>query len=1011
MDNFLNFFVKQKKLALAFTISIISVGLLILNGIQRNQFPIVDLEIMIVTTAYPGASPEDVEKNVTNLIEDELRGVTGIDKYTSTSSEGLSVIVITLDQDLDDTKSVKQEVREAINRVRSFPVEVVDLPKVTDAQPSRGILRVGIGAKYLNYEQLRNKVDDISHYLERVEGVSEVAKDGYLDKQIQIHLNPDKLNQYKLSLNEVINSVSSRNKRYTVGTNHNKINEKNIVVLAKFGNDAPLEDVVLKSTFNGPVIHLSDVATIVDGNVEQTDIVRINGKKGFILTIFKHDYADVIDTVDLVQNELEAFNQKNNNQLQFSYSSNESSRVKNRLEIVTNNGAIGLLMVLIVLSVFLNLKTAFWVALSLPVSLLGTVLLLGVFGENINLISLAAMILVLGIVVDDSIVVAESIHHYKQKGLRGVEAAVIGLKRVIMPVITTITTTILVFSSMFLMGGTMGKFIYVIPLVVIFALLLSLSEVLIALPAHLVSTKEEIVQKSWFNKVESYFSVVIARVLKWRYLAVGVFIFVLGFSLYFAKNNMQFVLFPVIGADSIHAKMQMSKSSSLSHTEITSKQVEALINEVVGENIRSVSNDVSRTKAAFNIDLINVNQRTESAMTLLKRLKARAYKVKGVEKLTFSVKRPGPPQGEDIQIGLIGSNDIQRQSASNQLEQIMSNITGIDNLNRYDEPGKERLEVVLDFAKMARLNVDLLSVSNYLKTAFTGIDITHVRQGQTDVSFRLYLGDGENSQAFIKQLKISNKTGNLVPITQFSKVRLIQGEPNFNHFDGQRATVISASVNDEIINLSGVTKKILTQLNAGENYLDIEVKVEGGSEDTQKSMQDFIKAFIFSILGIYLLLLLLFNSYTQPLLVLSAIPFALVGVIWAFFLHGEPLSFFAVLGTLALVGVIVNDSLVLVNHLNFLKQQDPTLDIHKWIVQGTTDRLRAVVLTTLTTLAGIIPLAYGIGGVDLLLQPMALALGYGLLFGTLMTLVLLPCLYLMNYDFVNWIARFRKQNT
>lgn len=1003
MDTFLNFFVKQKKLALVFTISIISAGLLVLNGIQRNQFPIIDLEIMVVSTVYPGASPEDVEQNVTNLIEDELSSITGIDEYTSTSSEGLSVVVVTLDQDLDDTKSVKQEVREAVNRVRSFPAEVVDLPKVIDAQPSRGILRVGVGAEHLNYEQLRNKIDYISTHLERIKGVSEVAQDGYLDKQIQIRLNPGKLNQYKLSLSQVINSISARNKRYTVGTNHSKTDEKNIVVLAKFGSNAPLEEVVLKSTFNGPIIRLSDVATIVNGNVEQTDIVRVNGKKGFILTIFKHDHADVIDTVDLVKNKLEALNQKNDNQLQFSYSADESLRVKNRLEIVTNNGAIGLLLVLIVLSVFLNLKTAFWVSLSLPVSLLGTVILLGIFGENINLISLAGMILVLGIVVDDSIVVAESIHYYKQKGLRGIEAATTGLKRVIMPIITTITTTILVFSSMFLMSGTLGKFTYVIPLVVIFALLLSLSEVWIALPAHLVSAKEDITQKSWFDKVEAYFAVLIARILKRRYAVVGMFVFLLGFSLYFAKNNMQFVLFPTVGANSIHAKMQMSKSSSLSHTELISEQVEALINEVVGENIRSFSNDVSRTKAAFSIDLVDVNQRTESSTALLKKLKARADEVQGVKKLTFSVKRPGPPQGEDVQFGLIGSNNIQRQAASDKLEKIMLNIAGVDNINRDDDPGKERLEVVLDFAKMARLNIDLLSVSNYLKTAFTGIDITHIRQGQMDVSFRLYLGDRDNSKDFIQQLKISNKTGNLVPITQFAKVRLIQGESDFNHFNGQRATVVSASVDDEIANLASVTKQIITQLNADEVYPNIEVKIEGENKETQKSLQDFVKAFAFSVLGIYLLLLLLFNSYTQPLLVLSAIPFALVGVIWAFFLHGETLSFFTALGSLALVGVIVNDSLILVNHLNFLKQKEPTLGIYERVIQGTTDRLRAVVLTTLTTLAGIIPLAYGIGGVDFLLQPMALALGYGLLFGTLMTLVLLPCLYLMNYEFVNWV--------
>lgn len=1010
MDNLLNFFVTQKKLALVFTISVIAIGLLVLNGIQRNQFPIVDLEIVLVTTVYPSASPEDVEQNITNPIEDELKNITGLDEYTSISQEGYSTIQITLAQDVSDVSQVKQEIREAVNRVRNLPDEVVDLSKVSDAQPSRGILRIGVGAKHLDYAGLRDLVDEMTLIIGRVEGVSEVAQDGYLDKQIQIYLNPDKLAQYKLPLNQVIGAIAKRNKRYTVGTNHSLDAEKNIVVLAKLDANSSIQDVVLKSSFNGPVIRLSDVATIKDGNVEQSYIVRINGKKGFILTAFKQDNADVIDTVDLVKEKLSAFNQKYDNKLQLSYSTDESKRVKNRLEIVTKNGAIGLVMVLIVLSLFLNFKTAFWVALSLPVSLLGTVALLGFSGENINMISLAAMILVLGIVVDDSIVVAESIHYYKQQGKNVLVAATMGFSRVILPVITTITTTILVFSSMFLMGGIMGKFIYVIPLVVIFALTLSLLEVSIALPAHLANTKEKVKPNSWFDWVEERFHKFANLMLNWRYLMVGFFVLVLGLSMYFAKTNMQFVLFPAIGADSVHARMEMPVSSSLERTEALSTQVERLITEVVGDDLSSMTNDMIRTQAFFTIDLVPVNERKQTAKALLKKLKARAGEVKHIKTLTFSVKRPGPPQGADIQISLVGDDNTQRKAAGNRLEKIMLATAGLDDVKRDDEVGKKRLELVLDFAKMAQLNIDFVTVSNYLKTAFTGIDITQIRQGQNDVNFRVYLGSNTNSEAFIEQIKINNSNGHLVPIGQFSHIQEIAGEPNFNHVDGRRATRISASVDDDVINLQTATKEILKQLDSAKYYPEIEAIAEGGSEETIKSMQDFIKAFVFSIFGIYLLLLLLFNSYTQPLLILSSIPFAMVGVIWAFFLHGEILSFFAALGTLALVGVIVNDSLVLVNHLNYLKAQKENANVpaRQWIAQGATDRLRAVVLTTLTTLAGIIPLAYGIGGVDYLLQPMALALGYGLLFGTLMTLVLLPCLYLMNYEFVNWVVKFRK---
>jgi multidrug efflux pump subunit AcrB len=310
---------------------------------------------------------------------------------------------------------------------------------------------------------------------------------------------------------------------------------------------------------------------------------------------------------------------------------------------------------------------------------------------------------------------------------------------------------------------------------------------------------------------------------------------------------------------------------------------------------------------------------------------------------------------------------------------------------------------------MARLNIDFAVLRQYLKTAFTGVDITNIRQGQSNVNFRVYLGDNKDPDSLIKLLKINNSNGRLVPLTQFINIREIPGEPNFNHFDGQRSVTVSAAVNDEITTSQDVLAKVIKSLDLNNKFPSIRIMNTGGARETMKSMESFQKAFIVAIFGIFLLLALLFNSYSQPMLVISVIPFSAVGVIWAFFLHGETLSFFALLGGLALVGIIVNDSLVMVSHLNYLKNKlADTVPAVEWVAQGSKDRLRAVVLTTLTTLAGVMPLAYGIGGTDHLLMPMALSLGYGLLFGTLMTLILLPSLYLINYKFIKWIMGFRK---
>lgn len=1014
MNSFLDFLVRQKKLALVFSISVIALGLVSLNNIQRDQFPAVDFEIMTIVTSYPGASPEDVEQNITNVIEDELSSVTGIDKFTSTSRAHVSSIVITFSQDVSDLSEIKQEVRNVVNRIKSLPEEVVDLPRVIDRKTSRkSIIKISLSSDEIDYAELRGMVDSIAQSIESIEGVSEVTKDGYLDKEIQIHIDPEKLYQYELSLPQVMSAITQRNQRYTVGSNHNDKNEKTIVVLSKFDAATDVSEVIVKSTFEGLIVRLKDIAVIESGNVEEKSIVRVNGKKGFILRVKKQAQADVITTVDLVKAYMEKMGGKYNNQLDIFYSSDLSEYVRNRLDIVTNNGLIGLLLVLVVLGAFLSFKTAFWVAVSLPVSLLGTVALLGATGETINLISLAAMILVLGIVVDDSIIVAESIYHYKQTGEDNFKSASHGFKRVIMPVVTTILTTILAFSSMFLMGGMMGKFIYVIPLVIIFALTLSFLEVSLALPAHLAGSNEKKKEHYWFEYFENKFEVFLSKILNFHYLVIGIFSITLVISIYFASTQMKFTLFPAVGVDTINARMTMNTGSSLSNTEAKAKQVEELIYRIVGDDLVSVTSDVGKYfthKANMTIELLPTSERDKSSKEILKSLKASANEIDQVEKLKFSVRRPGPPQGEDVEINLVSQAGPENLQAANKLEQILLNIPGVDNINRDDEPGKDRIEVKLDFEKMARLDIDFSTVNRYLRAAFTGIDVTNIREGQNDVNFRLYLGDLEKSEIFIKSLKVVNKKGRVIPLVNFSSIRQIVGEPDFNHYNGLRSIMLSASVNDEKTSTSEVMKEALLQLDLDKNFPSVRAISEGGAKETAKSMDSFKQAFLMAIVGIFLLLVLLFNSYSQPLIILSAIPFSVIGVIWAFFLHGEALSFFAILGVLALVGVIVNDSLVLVSHLNYLKDKAlEKLTIHQWIVKGVKDRLRAVVLTSLTTLAGILPLAYGLGGTDYLLQPMALALGYGLLFGTLMTLILLPCLYLMNVEFITWLEKLKKK--
>ncbi|HJP12436.1 MAG TPA: efflux RND transporter permease subunit [Gammaproteobacteria bacterium] len=1013
MDAFLKFLVRQKKFAIVFSFAFIAVGLLSFQQIQRDQFPSVDFEILAVTTAYPGASPEDVEQGVTKVIENELINVNGIKNFTSTSREGLSSIIVMLEADLKDVVTTKNDIRNAVNRVESLPEEVTGLPYVLDFNIMQiPILNINIDGAGFDYAEARQITDDMEKALSMVNGVSKINKNGYLESEIQIKVDPDKLSKYNISINEVISAISSRNARFTLGDNNQADLKKNIVILSEFEDISDIEGVVIKSIFDGPIIRLGDIAKVFRGDEEETSITRVNGTKGFILEVLKQEQSDIIRTVARVKERVIELQENYPDDLRIFYTQDSSIAVENRLDIIVRNGYIGLTLVLIVLGVFLSLKTAFWVAVSLPVTLLGTVAGLGLTGENINLISLSGFILVLGIVVDDSIIIAESIHHYKNREGNVFDNVVKGFKRVILPVFTTILTTILVMSSMFLMTGIMGKFIYVLPVVVIFALTFSFLEITFALPAHLANKKAER-QKTWFIPVENFFNKLVARFLRWRYLIVPLFIALFTYSLYFAITQMPLNLFPSAGADQMYARVEAPNGSSAAYTEKLVIELEKIIMEEAGENLESVTSNIGSyftNVADISIALIPTSKREIGAEEIMEKIKKSSTVIQGAEEINFSVQRPGPPAGEDVEINLISDNDEQRTAAANRLVGILSNMEGVDNINRDDEIGKPRIETVLDFDEMARLGVEYQQVYRHLKTAFSGSYATDVRIAGKDEDVRVYIGNNNYSENFIMNTKVKNRQGNLIPMSQFSSIRDIEGEPDFNHYDGERSVSISASVDDKVTTSQATQASALEELNVGANFPQVAIVSAGGAQDVLESMNSFQNAFIVSILGVFLLLAILFNSYSQPLLVLAAVPFSLIGVIWAFFFHGEPLSFFALTGSLALIGVIVNDSLVMVSHLNYIKTKKEQIeDKITWIAKGARDRLRAVVLTTLTTLAGVLPLAYGLGGTDYFLQPMVLALGYGLIFGTVMTLILLPCMYLMNYDFINWLGRVRKR--
>ena len=1011
--SFFKFFAERHLLACVITFLVILLGIGSMLTIKRDAFPSVEFGELLITTTYPGASPEDVELTVTNEIEKEIKEVTGIKRYVSWSMENLSNIHIVIDPDVENEEKVIREIREAVSRVTDFPEEVTESPLVTELSTSSfPMIEIGLAGD-LPYAELRKIARQFQRKLENVDGVSSVNRYGYRTREIQIEINPDKLDKADVSLAEVVRAIGQRNIRSTGGSFESYTSEKNIVTLSQFRNPGEVGDVIVRTTFDGPSVKVRDLAVVVDGYEEEKVLSHVNGRKAISFVAFKTDNADIVRTVDAIKELVENEQKHMPSEVRIMFSNDESKFVKDRLSIVANNGMIGLSLVMIVLAIFLSFRVAFWVALGIPVALLGTVFMLPFFGGFLDSITMTAMVLVLGIIVDDAIIIAESIYRRYEQGMSAVPAAVAGVRDVIKPVITTILTTFVVFLPMFFMPGMLGKFVTVIPLVITIALAVSLIESTLALPAHIAASMKPhngpTRRQRYFNKLRQFYTVVLLRLLPARYVLVVLFVAVLGGALTYAVKYMDFVLFPSSTAERFMILIETPVGTSLQATADRARDVESLVSELGKSELDSfvtrigtfgdIGSSERENNAAVFVSLTPFSDRQRTADDIVESLREKTDALKGVERIFYMIDSGGPPVGRPIALRVVGVNDAERTRLVNDVVAYLNTLEGTKDIDRDDKEGKSQVEIKFNYDKLARVGISVADVARNVRIAYDGEVVTSVRYGDEDVDFRvIFTEDVRKNPQSLAEMTLPNRNGYLTPLSEMAHFVTSPGPANFTHYKGDRAVTISGDIDKDITTPLKVSQAVLAQFNIERDYPGMALYVGGEAEESKKSVDELIVIMGISCIGIYLLLTLLFNSIWQPLMVMTAIPFALVGVIVGFSVHDEALGFLGMIGVIGLAGVVVNDSLVLVAHVNQLKQQNPERPLRDIVAEGTSNRLRAVLLTTVSTVAGLLPLAYGIGGSDPYMGPMALALGWGLLFATPLTLLLLPCLYMIGED-------------
>ena len=1026
---FFEFFAKRHLFANLFTILVMALGIKAVYDINRNMFPEVDMGEMVITTVYPGASPEDVELKITNKLEDELEGISGIRSYVSTSMENRSQIRIKLEPDEEsDHDKIKQEIRDAINQVSDLPTDIEELPRIVEIKTSVfPVAEIAIISSSLDYRSLRTYVKAFEDRLKEIPEISKISKYGWQDREVRVEVKPEKLSEYQVSLSEIITAIDSRNIRLTGGSFESYTGEKDIVTLAQFKDPKEVGDVIVRSTFNGPSIRIKGLAEVKDDFEKEDVLSRVNGKKAISLIPYKGSSSDVIKTVDKIKKLIEEESSIAPSDIEFIVANDSSHYVRNRFKIVVTNGALGLVFIVFFLAVFLNWRTAFWVSVSIPFMLLGVIFLLNAFGMSLDAIMLMGMIIILGIVVDDAIIISESIYRERELGAAPLDAAVRGISKVFAPVLTTIITTFMAFSTMFFMPGVMGKFCRVIPLTITLALIVSLLEVIVALPAHLVpGLKKEQQKKSttnWFDGVRRVFIKFMRTIMPLRYFMVLLFVGILASALFYAKNNIPIEIFPKKAADTFNIEIELPLGTSLKATADKIVPIEKIVSTLpkdimdafatrVGlSSTDGVSSEQRENNAVISVFLKPFGERGTSVFDTVASLREQTDKLEGFKKISYKIQGAGPPVGKPITLRVISPDDAQRKTLADRVEQKLDSIQGVKDITRDDIKGKQQVEIKIDYDLLARSELSVSDVAQTVRIAYDGQVVTSVRYGDEDVDYRVVFTDqARMDKDFLKKILIRNKNGKLIELGRVAKFVTVDGPSNFYHYNSQRTITVNAEVQQGTVEPLKVANQVMDSIDLKQEFRGARLVLDGEAEETKQSMISWGISLLISVVGIYFILVILFNSFLQPLLVLSAVPFGLSGVIFAVAWHGQSISFFSMLGVIGLVGVVVNDSLVLVNHLNKLREENPDMSVLDIATVGTGDRLRAIIMTSITTIAGLLPLAYGIGGVDPFVGYMALALAWGLFLATPLTLILIPSLYLIGND-INRLCNYCLKRT
>ena len=1012
MRKFFYYFIEHYKLTFIIIFSGLIIGAAGLFQLNRETRPPVDFGTVMITTVHPGSSAEEVEEFITNKLEKELQNINGIKDSNSISTPGMSQITLRLDIDNTDTDETVTEIYRSMQNVSGLPADLLQPPRVLHFKAAE-IPILDIAVTGPEKGRMRDYIaNELKSLIELLPSVSAVNLESYRKKELQVLLDSEKMNRQAVSISEVIRAVQAHTKNISAGMVWSDKENNLIKIFGKVSNTEKMGNIIIRSNFSGQQISLKDLAEVKYGMEDQTSATIINGQPSVQLRINKKSSSDIIKTVESVNTIIEKYKQKLSKEIKIFTARDESKSSKKRLNIVSNNAVIGLILVLVILLLWLPGWLGVASAMSLPFSIMATVALIASMGVTFNVITMCAFIICIGMLVDNAIVISENYVQYRNTGTPPKQAALESVLELWKPVFATTITTVLAFLPMLLTKGVMGEFIQWIPIVVSIALCIGLVESFFLLPCRLrftVLSESKRKRKDSFAAIRTRFESFMKKVIKRRYLSMfAVFLILTGslsinFLAYKLNLPNKFILFPKENVEWYSAHFDIVKGTSLKKFKSKVLVLENHIRDIVGSEKMEYTHahvDSLKNSGTFYFKLyeeVAIQSNHEDIVKNLRTLKEKSL----FKMLRFEAHRPGPDLGRQVNIILYSHNEEQLLEASKKMFKHIESIDGILNTEDSQSHTGPEYAIYPNIETLSRLGLDTQAVGTALAAAFQGSIVGEMTEHGEDFYVRVkYNNKGRSTIDTLKNIYLSAPGGTLIPMNQVVRwEKNKEGSKVRKSYNFRPSITITADVDEKKLTSIEANAKILPLLKSTlKDYPAISYKQAGEQERTKESMESLLKAMIVVVCGIFSVLLVMFNSFSVSILILSNVLLGLIGISWAFFLHAKPLSFFTMIGTVGLAGVVINSAIILVSYIENFKKKNPEDDLHSVLATAAGARLRPILITTLTTVLGLFPTAYGIGGYDRLLIPITLSLTWGLISGTLFTLVWTSCGYAIIDD-------------